>query len=137
MFIGSDAVGNIPAANAGPEEWIASVCPSSKFHFDKNQYFPRYAISSGRCELLGPEGADDNLTIFIARYASDADRQTEISDFRRLMFPVLAYALRDSPDGAVFLAFAQAYTETPAPYAEALADRLISQLSSQGFTVHA
>jgi hypothetical protein len=136
LFIGVTAVGVLPSASAGPDEWIASACPSTKFHFDKNPDFPRYAVSSGRCELLGPEGADDNVTIYIARYASVGDRATEIADFHRLMFPVMAYATRDSPDGAFFLAFAQAYTETPAVYAETLADKLISQLGPQGFSVH-
>lgn len=111
------------------------MCPSSSFRFDPNASFPRFAQSSGQCQVLGPEGADDNVSIYIARYASQADRAAEIADFDRLMFPVMASATRDSPDGGLFLAFAQAYTETPSVSAQSVADGLITRLGPQGFTV--
>ncbi len=125
-----------PNAAAGPSDWIAAACPASKFRFDKNFSFPRYAQSSGQCQILGPEGAEDNVSIFIAGYASSADRAAEIADFDRLMFPVMAFATRDSPDGGVFLAFAQGYTETPSASAQSAADGLIGRLGPQGFVVH-
>ncbi|UNB52871.1 hypothetical protein [Mycolicibacterium sp. YH-1] len=138
LLIGGVAADWIPGkAQAAPSDWIAAMCADARFTKDPNASFPRYAESSGRCDLLGPESVDDNVTMFLGLYSSAADRDKEIADFGRLMFPVLAYATKDSADGSLWLAFAQAYTETPAQLAHSVSDSYIARLGQFGFSVRA
>ena len=122
------------ADTSTPADWAGGVCgPLAEDRVSPKPRLLRNASAEHFCELLGPGSAEDNISFFFAEYSDQDQMRADIATFSRLMFPVFAYAAKDTGSGQVWLALAQGNGEDPPDSVRRNAEARIASLDQFGF----
>ncbi|WP_131829184.1 hypothetical protein [Mycobacterium numidiamassiliense] len=132
-------------------DWAASICnnpstPDGKprgiytlLRLRPVQFMPLPGASAvSFCSIYAPEtqgGCDYDLSIDIGNYSSASARQTDIANFARLNFPMMAYATRAASDTTLWLIGASACVEHPPAQVASNAPEQLAPLEQFGFSI--
>lgn len=132
-------------------DWAASICdspatPDGKPHgiytllrLRPMEFMPLPNASAvSLCSIYLPTsqgGCDYDLSVHIGSYSSDAARRTDIANFSRLNFPVMAYATKTAAGNNLWLIAASACIEHPPAQVASNAPEQLAPLEHFGFSV--